>query len=174
MNEIEQSDEILLTLAAWLKDELQKELILQKHEATGTLLASIDVVLVQEARNYLILRGKSELYGEYVERGRPAGIKKVPVDALEQWAKTIGFALKQGQTYRNLAFAIQQTIYKQGIPTDRAQSLAPRRTQWVTEVLTTNERQIIEKIRQWAFNQISVKIANYVKKAEHLEIKILV
>lgn len=165
-------NEILLILAAFLKEEMQKELILQKHQATGKLLSSIDVILIEEAAK-IILRGQSDYYGQFVERGRRPGVKRVPADALESWARTIGMTLRQGQTYRNLAFAIQQTIYREGIPTRRSQTLAERRTGWVTHMLDASEQKIASEIERWAGEKIDITIQNYIKKVGITEIRVL-
>lgn len=54
-------------------------------------------------------------YGEYLDRGRPIGIKKVPINALLAWIKAKRIAPRPGQTELGLAFAIQTGIFKRGI-----------------------------------------------------------
>lgn len=63
-------------------------------------------------------------YAEYVERGRRPGAKKVPISALIQWikARRVGVGrtgrgrfTKRTMTVTQMAFAIQNSIYKRGI-----------------------------------------------------------
>jgi hypothetical protein len=58
-------------------------------------------------------------YLQYVQRGRPAQIKRVPISALLQWISIKGLKGrdKKGRFIPNLslAFAIQTNIYKYGI-----------------------------------------------------------
>lgn len=49
-------------------------------------------------------------YIEYIERGRPAHIDKVPIYALLKWAKRKGLP-----TDNSFLYAVQNTIYKNGI-----------------------------------------------------------
>jgi hypothetical protein len=67
---------ILNTLAAFLSEQLKTELISQQHSATGQLVDSVNVY-VEGGGNLVEIKGESLFYGAYVNRGRPAGIKKV-------------------------------------------------------------------------------------------------
>ena len=53
-------------------------------------------------------------YFQYVARGRQPKARKVPVEELIKWMKKKGIAPKKGD-YNATAFAIQQTIYKNGL-----------------------------------------------------------
>ena len=53
-------------------------------------------------------------YFQYVARGRQPKARKVPVEELIKWMKKKGIAPKKGN-YNATAFAIQQTIYKNGL-----------------------------------------------------------
>ena len=53
-------------------------------------------------------------YLEYVDKGRRAGTRKVPINALLDWITRYN-VVAPGKTPVQLAFAIQQNIYKNGI-----------------------------------------------------------
>ena len=54
-------------------------------------------------------------YYPYVSAGRKANIKRVPIADLIQWIKQYNIRPRPGQTINQLAYAIQQSIYKRGI-----------------------------------------------------------
>jgi hypothetical protein len=54
-------------------------------------------------------------YYEYVSSGRRSGARKVPIENLLEFIKKNNIAPKPGQTSNQLAFAIQNSIYKSGI-----------------------------------------------------------
>ena len=69
--------------------------------------------------NYAVINDSIQLevayYYHYVSSGRKRGIKKVPITALIQYIKDKGISPRSGQTINQLAFAIQNSIYRQGI-----------------------------------------------------------
>ena len=151
-----------------LEDKIIKsftdELDLQKHRATGKLIESLEIkTILNKAFGYRIqLHG--EAYGEYVDRGRKAGGKRVPIKALMDWIKVKGMA-SGDKAVKSLAFAIQQKIFKQGIPTFGSMHKALRRKEWIKygakasekdvsriieEVTERNLRQEIDRITQAA------------------------
>ena len=54
-------------------------------------------------------------YFEYASGGRRPRARKVPIKDLLSWIKQYGIRPRAGQTTNQLAFAIQQSIYKNGI-----------------------------------------------------------
>ena len=54
-------------------------------------------------------------YFQWVNSGRRPRARKVPVTALLKWMKKKNIVPQKGQTYNQVAFAIQNAIYKQGI-----------------------------------------------------------
>lgn len=54
-------------------------------------------------------------YFKWVNRGRMPFVRKVPVDALIPWMRKNNIRPSGGQTYTSLAYAIQQSIYMNGI-----------------------------------------------------------
>lgn len=60
----------------------------------------------------------ANFYYDYVDRGRKALVKKVPIKPLIRWMKRYGIRPKTGskaKDYLKAAFAIQNAIYKNGI-----------------------------------------------------------
>lgn len=54
-------------------------------------------------------------YWYYASQGRRPNTKKVPITALIDYIKRYNISPKSGQSINQLAFAIQTSIYKQGI-----------------------------------------------------------
>ena len=150
----------LVDLGRELKVELQKELLLQRHKAAGTLIDSIELKVLDQG-NRLTLQELHEFYGDFVDRGRRAGVRKVPIDALEKWVRLKGFA--PGQE-RNVAFAIQKKIFMEGIPTDRSRTLAPRRLNWLTGTIERNTDRIEQSLETALELQLNVIIDDILAK----------
>lgn len=79
-------------------------------DAKSNLAKSIKYVVVKNGVNM-----EANAYYPYVSGGRRARTKKVPISALIDYIKRYGLRLKAGQTVNQLAFALQQHIYKSGI-----------------------------------------------------------
>lgn len=83
--------------------------------SSGSLYNSIKVV---DGEDYIGI--EMEDYGKFVQSGRPKGKKGVPISALITWIKlnNITGKNKKGKRLKpeQLAFAIQKTIKKFGIP----------------------------------------------------------
>jgi hypothetical protein len=56
-------------------------------------------------------------YYVWLSQGRKPKIKKVPVQALIKWIKRYGITSSKGLSINQLAFAIQNSIYRSGIKT---------------------------------------------------------
>lgn len=61
------------------------------------------------------LRIEANSYYLYVDRGRKPLTDKVPIKPLIRWIRKYGIRPSSGQSYTQLAFAIQQSIYRNGI-----------------------------------------------------------
>lgn len=80
---------------------------------------------------------KANNYWFYVSDGRRARTKKVPITALIDYIKSYGISPRQGQTIGQLAFAIQTSIYKQGIsPKNYADKIMDATGELTQEVMT--------------------------------------
>lgn len=85
--------------------------ILQRYKLSGTdLIKSLDW---QYKNDMFILIAND--YFEYVSTGRRPRARKVPVEDIIKWMKKKGIAPTQGKTYNQVAFAIVDAIYKNGI-----------------------------------------------------------
>ena len=114
----------------YLEETIKTELLVQKHRATGKLIDSLKVTDRNEGGN-IIVEGRMEGYGEWVDVGRKKGVTRVPVQALIEWVKVKGIA--SGEQAKGMAFAIREKIYQEGRPTRGSRSLAPRRTNFIQE-----------------------------------------
>ena len=94
---------------------LQKELIEQGHDATGNLINSFEQRVI-EVPNSIVIEILMDEYGIYVNEGRKTGGKKVPINVLVDWIERKAI-VNGDKEVKSLAFAIQQTIHKEGIPT---------------------------------------------------------
>jgi hypothetical protein len=94
---------------------LQKELIQQGHEASGNLVNSFEQRVI-EVPNSIVIEILMDEYGIYVNEGRKTGGKKVPINVLVDWIERKAI-VNGDKEVKSLAFAIQQTIHKEGIPT---------------------------------------------------------
>ena len=106
----------LRLISKMIINELQAELIGQGHNATGSLVNSFKgrTILLP---NSLVVEILMNRYGGAVDKGRKIGTKKVPLLALMQWIEDKAIASGDKEK-KNVAFAIQQVIFKEGSPTD--------------------------------------------------------
>jgi len=149
-------EEQLQPLCDYLRDQLKEELKIQGHVATGKLMDSIKVAARQTATGYII-EGKGEGYGKYVDSGRRAGIKRVPIDALVGWIRAKGIPLN-GKKEISVAFAIQAAIFKNGIPSNKAKD----KTAFITNMLGNNKDEITQEIMKAVTNFYTIEIHNIV------------
>jgi hypothetical protein len=86
--------------------------------ASGNLYNTLTATVMPNGDDFELVITYAD-YFQYVNRGRPAGVKKVPLTALLDWIKIRGIRGrdKKGRFIPNLslAFAIRQNIYKYGI-----------------------------------------------------------
>jgi len=155
----------LKKLGTFLVTELSKELLAQGHKATGKLINSIesDAVISPDKATLQI---SFEDYGIFVDSGRKKGAKKVPIQALINWI--IAKSLASGdREIKNMAFAIQTNIFKQGIPTRNSNqfSRTGSRTGFIDNTLERNEAFIIAEIEQNAFTTVEAIIDKVVEQA---------
>ena len=152
--------EKLQQVADFIKREIQDELVAQGHEATGRLKESISVEVTQ-AFDLISIDGRFVYYGRYVDQGRRAGVKRVPIDALLEWIK-IKRLSAPGKTPRSLAFAIQTAIYKRGIPTDGDS----RKKRFVSGTLERIEPDISVKIQEIVSGYLEFEFYNMIERTQ--------
>ena len=151
----------MVGLGKFLKRELIRELISQGHRATGSLIKSIEMIIEQRLKA-VTLSGEFLFYGEFIDRGRKPGTRKVPVDVLIEWIKQKQFQIDVNKI-RGVAFAIQTKIFKEGIPTNKSRSLFQKRTGWLTDTLKDNEKEMFTQIQKGANEEIDILFTNIVR-----------
>ena len=139
-------------LGQFIINELGKELIKQNHRATGKLIGSLDYRVIQSLQSTDLLIEMNN-YGEYVNKGRQRGAKPVPIPALVEWIKQKGIETNNKKVL-GIAFAIQKTIEKQGIPTNRRKQKYGKSTEFIDDTLA----RITLKINSMILNLLSKKV----------------
>ena len=105
--------DILDQLAEHLKKALQTELSVQMRVVSGTLINSIEAVVKETMSGFEIV-GSAVYYAKYVENGRRAGAKGVPIEALIEWIRIKRIVI-DGRSERSTAFMFQSSIRRKGI-----------------------------------------------------------
>ena len=155
--------EDLERLGGFLKRELGKELVLQKHRASGRLIDTMFFKVVQK-REALELQIWAQDYAKTVEKGQRPGIK-VPIEDLIEWIKAKGIERGDKQI-KTAAFLIQRAIIKQGIPTAGSKRLAPRRTGFIEHVFDAQQEEITTRLQNAAFADVEATITNLIRKTQ--------
>lgn len=142
---------------------LQKELIGQGHQATGNLVNSFEG-RVMELPNSMVLEILMDDYGTYVNNGRKAGGKKVPIDVLIKWIERRGIASGDKEV-KNAAFAIQQKIWQEGTPTSGSFKFSNngRRAGFIDFVIENELGEAFEELEREVFEDYDESIATIVK-----------
>ncbi len=146
----------------FLKGKLNAELEAQGHKATGNLADSIEITIKRFLDGWEI-QGRFLHYGKYVDTGRAAGVKRVPLDALIEWIRVKRMDLR-GKSERSVAFAIQTAIFKKGIPTDGDE----RKKRWISRTLEDNEQEIFDRIQPIMYQFVTVEFNNLVERTQKL------
>lgn len=153
-------------LKHFIEKELQGELLLQGHKASGNLLNSINITTKQE-RSYIVIEALGLRYGKDVDLGRKPFAKRIPVSVLEQWIRLKKFQRRNGQSDRNLAFAIQNSIYQKGISTPQSWK-GVETANWIAKA--TEKPYFIDKIIKDIINYgqdiLSAKLNNLVRDTQ--------
>tara|TARA_R100000951_G_scaffold105973_2_gene100118 strand:+ start:287 stop:790 length:504 start_codon:yes stop_codon:yes gene_type:complete len=136
-------------LAEFVIRELQKELIAQKHVDKRTLHDSLEYK-VKDAGSGTHIDIFAEDYGIFVDQGRKAGTKKVPVLVLLDWVIRKGIAENDKQAL-SVAYAIQTKIFREGIPTVGSRKVAPRRLHWIDHTMNQIEPVIFQMLSAAVF-----------------------
>ena len=142
---------------------LQKELIQQGHDATGNLINSFEQRVI-EVPNSIVLEILMDEYGIYVNEGRKTGGKKVPINVLVDWIERRAI-VNGDKEVKSLAFAIQQTINKEGIPTKGSFKFSNngRRKGFIDFVIDNKLDNAIKELEEQVFEGYDETIATMVK-----------
>ena len=141
---------------------LQMELIEQGHKATGNLVNSFEQRALS-LPNSLVLEILMDDYGVYVNNGRKAGGKKVPIDVLVAWIERKAI-VSGDKKVKSLAFAIQQTIHKEGSPTKGSFRFSNngRRKGFIDFVISEELNDIYNELEEQVFKGYDAAIATIV------------
>ena len=144
--------------------QLQKELIGQGHSATGNLVNSFEqrVIPIPDGMALEILMDD---YGTYVNDGRRAGGKKVPINVLVEWIERRAIA-NGDKEVKSIAFAIQQTIFKEGSPTSGSFKFSTngRRVGFIDFVIDNELDDAFDELEKEVFEDADETVANIVKE----------
>ena len=142
---------------------LQKELIEQGHKATGNLVNSFEQRVI-ELPNSIVIEILMDEYGIYVNEGRKSGGKKVPINVLVDWIEKRAIASGDKEV-KSLAFAIQQTIHKEGMPTKGSFKFSNngRRKGFIDFVIDNELDEVYKELEQQVFEGYDDAIATIVK-----------
>jgi len=142
---------------------LQKELIEQGHKATGNLVNSFEQRVI-ELPNSIVIEILMDEYGIYVNEGRKSGGKKVPINVLVDWIEKRAIASGDKEV-KSLAFAIQQTIHKEGMPTKGSFKFTNngRRKGFIDFVIDNELDEVYKELEQQVFEGYDDAIATIVK-----------
>ena len=142
---------------------LQKELIEQGHQATGSLVNSFEQRVI-EVPNSIVIEILMDEYGIYVNEGRKTGGKKVPINVLVDWIERKAIVNGDKQV-KSLAFAIQQTIHKEGIPTKGSFKFTNngRRKGFIDFVINNELDDAVMQLEEQVFKGYDETIATMVK-----------
>ena len=156
------NDGDIQVLGQFIINELGQELIKQNHRATGNLIASLDYAVENRGDLFSIIV-TSLPYGGYVNRGRKAGGKKVPIQVLVEWIKQKGIATNNKKVL-GIAFAIQNKIHKEGSPTKGRVRKFGKGVDFIDDTLERINKEIERRIAYIVFAPIEISIDNLVKR----------
>lgn len=149
----------LQDLGKFLEVRMIATLMKQGHEASGTLIQSIQTT-VRQRIGFIELIEEHIFYGTFVDRGRKAGAKGVPIEAIERWLKQKRFEWALSNP-RGAAFAIQTNIKKFGIKpsgfiSKTLTTAAPIIAKEVERAITVNLDILIDNVAAGAQRQLNV------------------
>jgi hypothetical protein len=109
-------------------------------------------------------------YGVYVNNGRQKGGKKVPIDVLVAWIERKAI-VSGDKKVKSLAFAIQQTIHKEGSPTKGSFRFSNngRRKGFIDFVISEELNDIYNELEEQVFKGYDAAIATIVNDFNSLE-----
>jgi len=140
------ANEILKALLDDVVQTVRVTMIRADVERDSDLIKSVNA----EISNNSVVTIIANDYYEYVSRGRRVRARKVPIEDLIDWIKEESIRPRAGQTINQLAFAIQTSIYKNGIRGKRFANqvelnslniLEEEFTQMLSEIITNDLQQ---------------------------------
>jgi len=158
-----QFDEISEYLAEEFALEVSKSR--QNHVATGKLINSIEGKTVNKGDSLEIHIYMQDYY-KYVNEGRRANLKGPPIMALAKWVKDKSLSLNdvkgknRAAKIMNLAFMIQRSIKKNGIPAPGSNKFSKtgKRVNFIEETLKRIEGKLNAMIENALFGEFEIKM----------------
>lgn len=159
-------EQAILEVGDFIADELRKELAGQGHEATGKLMDSIGIKVTPSAGGVKLFVGSDLEYATFVNSGRKAGGKRVPIAALIEWIKQKAIA-SGNKKIKSIAYAIQEKIFQEGTPTKASLLKSPngRRTGFVDIVAETKTQQIFSILSGGVFREVEKQVDIFVQQS---------
>lgn len=154
------SDADISVVGQLIINELGKELIKQNHRATGNLIGSLDYKLDPSGAG-LSLEITALGYAEFVNRGRKAGGKKVPINVLVEWIKQKGIETNNKKAV-GIAFAIQNKIHKEGSPTKNRVRDHGKATNFIDDAYGRIEAEVSRRIAKLFLDKINTSIQSFI------------
>ena len=148
-----------------LIEDFINEFIAQGHNNTGAFIDSMELQVNFESKGIELLI-LWEQYGSAVNKGRKAGTKKIPIQALVQWVQQRGIE-RNNRKALSVAFAIQKAIFVQGSPTRGAfqYSSTGKRTGWVETVLEQKQKFIEQQLELVFFTEVQATVEQIAEKS---------
>lgn len=153
------SKAILQPVADYIREKLREKLIAQDHVATKRLYNSIDVAVEETVSGWKLV-GSNLFYGNIQDRGLRPGVY-VPIPALIAWIRAKRINLR-GKKELSVAFAIRQSIYRNGTPTDGN----PNKKRWISSTLEEEESEIQRRIQQALAIEVQLLFQNMIEKTQ--------
>ena len=151
-------------IAKFILKELIKELLFQKHKATGNLIKGINVV-VEKNKNIVEIVGYSkEKYTKYVDGGRRPRQRRPPIDVIVDWIRIRKIRIENNATIRQVAFLISRAIGEKGTLRRWKFGIQPsRQTEFVEVTLESNKDKIESMIDKVVIGYGNAIIENIMK-----------
>lgn len=148
-------------IGQYIIEELAKEIIKQDHSNTGKLIQSLDYRVSSGANSISVIVEMND-YGKYVNTGRKRGARKVPIDALVEWIKQRGIESNNKKAI-GIAFAIQKTIQRDGIPTKNSRKRG-KRVEFVDDTIKRIRANLEDRVSKILEKEVELQIDNFVKR----------
>lgn len=166
MDSIEDSYDIkdsLSYLEKFIIIALQNELKAQGHSATGSLINSFEGKVIT-VLNGFVLEILGNDYAFAVNDGRKKNEKKIPLDVLMEWIEQKGIESGE-EDIKNAAFAIQNAIYVNGIPSESSLKYSNngKRTGFIDIVIDEEISKILKQIEDTAFKEYNLEVEKVIK-----------
>lgn len=145
-------------VADFIVGELQLELVRQRHNASGKLLAGIKSNIISTENGYVINITSDEPYYKLVDGGRKKG-KRPPISAIIEWVRLKG--LEQGdREIVNAAWAISQSIAAKGT-LDEFEGVP--KINFIQNAIDGSDERVADMILDLSFSEVELFFDNKIR-----------